>query len=102
MTNSSILKLLKTKKDPSIPDSVSYLIFDYHIGLVKSFLLIELEFQRLIWKSQLKYLDCGKGYFVVSRNFGTYTRKTIIQDEFNKVSIRQYDCVIGFETRITQ
>ena len=63
--------------------------------------MIELSFQRTIWKSQLKYLDCRKGYFVISRNFGTHTRKTIIRDEFGKVSIRYYNCVIPFGTIVS-
>ena len=79
--------------ESAIPIEVIGLVVEYHTYLLKSFLLIELSFQHHLYKLNLKYLDCHKGYFVVSRKFGSYTRKTIIQDEFGKVSIRQYNCI---------
>ena len=102
MENPSLFQILKSKRNPPIPKHIILIIVENYSYMCRLQLNWCFGYQYTIFRYYRTVLDCKQGYMVISRCKGVYYQKTIIQDEFGKVDIRHYSCVIPIESSITQ
>ena len=101
MENPSLFQILKNKRNPPIPKYIILVIVENYSYMCRLQLNWCFGYQYTNFRYYRKVLDCKKGYMVISRCKGEYYQKTIIQDEFGKVDIRFYNCVIPVQSSIT-